>query len=171
MLRLSQSLTRMVCLQLCRFTIESYQSTCSTAARVGFEKTTYNGTEAEEVINVFVAVLGGTLSQEVVVRIYTMDSTARCKLSFGKFSTVVVKSCHPSAPEDYEPLNRTLTFSSTITRLMIPVRIVNDDIDEENEQLVSRLQLEPVGGDLPNVQVDPAQATLIVVDDDSKQML
>ena len=76
-----------------------------------------------------------------------------------------------SAPEDYEPLNRTLAFSSTITRLMIPLRIVNDEIDEENEQLVSRLQLEPVGGDLPNVQVDPAQATLIIVDDDSKKML
>ena len=134
--------------------------------------TTYNGTEDEEVINVFVAVLGGTLSQEVVVRIYTMDSTARCKLSFVKFQLILTRLIIlPSAPEDYEPLNRTLTFSSTITRLMIPLRIVNDEIDEENEQLVSRLQLEPVGGDLPNVQVDPAQATLIIVDDDSKKIL
>ena len=46
--------------------------------------TTYSGTEAEEVINVVVAVLGGTLSQEVIVRLYTMDSTAKCKLDFDK---------------------------------------------------------------------------------------
>ena len=39
----------------------------------------YNGSEADEVINVAVAVLSGTLSQEVVVRIYTMDSSALCK--------------------------------------------------------------------------------------------
>ena len=77
----------------------------------------------------------------------------------------------PSAPEDYEPLNRTLTFNSMITRRMIPVKIVNDEIDEEDEQLFSRLQLEPVGGDLPNVQVDPAQAILIIVDDDSKKVI
>ena len=131
--------------------------------------TTYSGVEVEEVINVVVAVLGGTLSQDVIVRIYTMDSTARCKLSFGRsqviFTELVIL---PSAPEDYQPLNRTLTFNSSITRLTIPVRIVNDEIDEEDEQLISRLQLEPVEGDLPNVQVDPAQAILIIVDDDSK---
>ena len=51
-----------------------------TAARIGFERETYSGAESDEVINVAVAVLGGTLSQEVVVRIYTMDSVARCKL-------------------------------------------------------------------------------------------
>ena len=54
---------------------------------------------------------------------------------------------------------------------MIPVKIVNDGVDEENEQLLSRLQLEPVEGDLPNVQVEPAEATLIIVDDDSKRIM
>ena len=54
---------------------------------------------------------------------------------------------------------------------MIPVRIVNDGVDEEDEQLLSRLQLEPVEGDLPNVQVEPAEATLIIVDDDSKRII
>ena len=52
---------------------------------------------------------------------------------------------------------------------MIPVRIVNDGVDEEDEQLLSRLQLEPVEGDLPNVQVEPSEATLIIVDNDSKK--
>ena len=52
------------------------------AARIGFESDTYTGKEPDEVINVAVAVLGGTLSQEVVVRIYTMDSTAKCKKTF-----------------------------------------------------------------------------------------
>ena len=51
----------------------------TTAARIGFERVMYNGSEADEVINVAVAVLSGTLSQEVVVRINTMDSSARCK--------------------------------------------------------------------------------------------
>ena len=49
------------------------------AARIGFEQDTYRGSEPDEVINVAVAVLGGTLSQEVIVRIYTMDSNATCK--------------------------------------------------------------------------------------------
>ena len=56
--------------------ITSYSTT---AARIGFERVMYNGSEADEVINVAVAVLSGTLSQEVVVRIYTMDSSALCK--------------------------------------------------------------------------------------------
>ena len=62
----------------------------------------------------------------------------------------------------------TLTFNSASSRLVIPVRIVNDAIDEDDEQLISRLELEPVEGDLPNVQVDPAQATLTIVDDDGE---
>ena len=49
------------------------------AARIGFERETYSGREPDEVINVTVAVLVGTLSQEVVIRIYSMDSSARCK--------------------------------------------------------------------------------------------
>lgn len=49
------------------------------AARIGFERNTYSGREPDEVINVTVAVLSGTLSQEVFVRIYTLDSSARCK--------------------------------------------------------------------------------------------
>ena len=62
----------------------------------------------------------------------------------------------------------TLTFNSASSRLVIPVRIVNDAIDEDDEQLISRLELEPVEGDLANVQVDPAQATLTIVDDDGE---
>ena len=74
----------------------------------------------------------------------------------------------PLAPGDYEPINRTLTFDSESSRLVIPVRIINDGVDEEDEQLLSRLQLEPVGGDSPNVQVEPSEATLTIVDDDGK---
>ena len=51
---------------------------------------------------------------------------------------------------------------------MIPVRIINDGVDEEDEQLLSRLQLEPVEGDSPNVQVSPNEAILVIVDDDGK---
>ena len=39
---------------------------------------TYSGRELDEVINVTVAVLVGTLSQEVVVRVYSMDTSAKC---------------------------------------------------------------------------------------------
>ena len=73
-----------------------------------------------------------------------------------------------SAPDDYEPINRTLTFDSERSSLVVPVRIINDGVDEENEQLLSRLQLEPVEGDSPNVQVLPNQATLTILDDDGK---
>ena len=138
----------------------------STAARIGFEGEIYSGREPNEVINVTVAVLVGTLSQEVVVRIYSMDSSARCEelndlLAF--FELI-----YYAAPDDYEPINRTLTFDSERSRVVIPVRIVNDGVDEEDEQLLSRLQLEPVEGDSPNVQVQPNEATLIILDDDGK---
>ena len=73
-----------------------------------------------------------------------------------------------SAPDDYEPINRTLMFDSERSSLVVPVRIINDGVDEENEQLLSRLQLEPVEGDSPNVQVLPNQATLTILDDDGK---
>ena len=53
---------------------------------------------------------------------------------------------------------------------MIPVRIINDGVDEEDEQLLSRLQLEPVEGDSPNVLVQPNMATLIILDDDGKKI-
>ena len=49
------------------------------------------------------------------------------------------------------------------------MEIVDDVIDEEDEQLLSRLQLEPVDGDTPNVQVEPNEATLVIVDDDGKK--
>ena len=84
----SQLVTQTVQLRIFQLTIDAYQSTCSIAARIGFEMTTYSGAEVEEVINVVVAVLGGTLSQDVTVRIYTMDSTARCKLSFDKSQVI-----------------------------------------------------------------------------------
>ena len=71
-----------------------------------------------------------------------------------------------SAPDDYEPINRTLTFDSERSRIVIPVRIVNDGVDEEDEQLLSRLQLEPLEGGSPNVQVQPNEASLIILDDD-----
>ena len=54
---------------------------------------------------------------------------------------------------------------------MIPVRIINDGVDEEDEQLLSRLQLEPVEGDSPNVLVQPNMATLIILDDDGNYTL
>ena len=124
------------------------------------------------------ALLSGTLSQEVVLRIYTMDSTARCKLGNMSCREHALHDdrwlkAHPiaphAAPDDYQLVNTTLTFSGDTSRIVIPVTVVDDVIDEENEeQLLARLRLEPVEGDLPNVQVDPAQATLIIEDDDSK---
>ena len=84
--------------------------------------------------------------------------------------TFTTQNVIPSAPDDYEPINTTLTFDSATSRIVVPVRVVNDEIDEEDEELLSRLQLEPVGGDSPNVQVQPAQATLIIVDDDGKSI-
>ena len=75
---------------------------------------------------------------------------------------------HCLAPDDYEPINTTLTFNNERSRLVIPIRIVNDEVFEDDEQLLSRLQLEPVEGDSPNVQVEPSRAILTIVDDDSK---
>ena len=143
-------------------------------ATIGFQPETYRDREASEVINVTVAVLTGTLSREVVVRIYSIDSSAKCeninfvpKLLFYHHDKLI---CLYLAPNDYKSFNETLTFDSEKTMLVFPVRIINDGVDEEDEQLLSRLQLEPVEGDSPNVriQVQPNVTTLTIVDDDGK---
>ena len=95
-----------------------------------------------------VAVLRGELSGPVVVRISTMDGTAL-------------------SGSDYESVNTTITFDPDNTRILVPVPVLEDDIDEEDEDILARLGLEPGGGD-QNVQISPDEAKLLIIDDDSK---
>ena len=50
------------------------------AVQIGFNNMTYTGSEGDEVISVTVAILNGTLSQELVVLIgiLTKEDTAKC---------------------------------------------------------------------------------------------
>ena len=75
------------------------------------------------------------------------------------------------APDDYEPVNQTLLFDATNTRRVVRITIVNDQILENDEDFLSRLALEPVDGDQPNVQIDPAEATLVIQDEDGKRTM
>lgn len=79
--------------------------------------------------------------------------------------------CLCLAPDDYEAVNQTLTFDATNTRTTVPITIVNDEVDENEENFISRLSLEPVVGDPPNVQLQPDQATLLIGDDDGQLIM
>ena len=125
-----------------------WKKTCFSAAAaiIGFQEEVYSNTESGGVIQVMVAVLQGELSQDVTVRIFTEDATA--------LST-----------RDYTSVDQILTFSPTMTAIMVSVPILDDDIDEDDEYLRGRLELDPAGGE-QNVQIMPDQAQLIIQDDD-----
>ena len=106
----------------------------------------YSASESSGVIEVVVAVLQGLLSDDVAVRFYTEDGTA--------LST-----------SDYTSANQTLTFSPTTTRMTISVPIQDDNIDEDDEYFIGRLELDPSGSE-KNVQIQPDEAQLLILDDD-----
>ena len=59
-----------------------------------------------------------------------------------------------------------LTFSSNTGRVLVNVSITNDEVDENQENLFTRLRLESVDA---RVSVAPDEATILIVDDDGKQ--
>ena len=115
---------------------------------IGFLDRVYNGSESGGEIEVEVGVLQGELSGPVVVRIYTMDGTALSNT-------------------DYQGVNMTLTFSPDTTTTVITVPILNDDNVEDDEDINARLELEPED-DQQNVQINPDEAKLFIIDDDGK---
>lgn len=68
-----------------------------------------------------------------------------------------------AAPEDYLPINQTLTFDSETVRQTVSVSIVDDAVDENLEDLIALLALEI---EADEVQLQPAEATLLIIDDD-----
>ena len=115
---------------------------------IGFLDRVYNGSESGGEIQVEVGVLQGELSGPVVVRIYTMDGTAL-------------------SDTDYQGVNMPLTFSPDTTTVVISVPLLSDDIAEEDEDIIARLELEPED-DLQNVQINPEEAKLLIIDDDGE---
>ena len=113
---------------------------------IGFEEEMYSGSESSGMIQVVVAILQGELSEDVAVRIFTEDASA--------LST-----------SDYTSVNRTLTFSSTSTRITISVPILDDNIDENDEIFLANLELDQVNSVLFAL-IQPDKATLRILDDD-----
>ena len=75
--------------------------------------------------------------------------------------------CPVSAgPQDFSALDMLLTFSSNTGRVLVNVSITNDEVDENQENLFTRLRLESVDA---RVSVAPDEATILIVDDDGKQ--
>ena len=112
---------------------------------IGFEELSYSGTEPSGEIQVVVRVLQGELSEDVEVRIFTFNSTA-------------------VSPSDYTSVDMILTFSPTNNRIIVPVPLVDDDIDEENETFSAHLELNQSNNDL--ILISPKYASLLIVDDD-----
>ena len=99
---------------------------------------------------VVVGILSGELSTPVVVRLLTVDGTAL-------------------SDRDYSSLNQTLTFSPDITTQVISVPILDDSIDEEDETILASLELDSSDSD-QDVQIQPDEATLLILDDDGKSL-
>ena len=70
-----------------------------------------------------------------------------------------------TAPDDYIGIqNRSLTFSTPLPPMSIPVTILDDLLDEEDiERFTASLTLVT---DNPRVQIDPSLAEVLIEDDD-----
>lgn len=68
-------------------------------------------------------------------------------------------------PADFSALDVLLTFNASTERIPVQILIVNDDIDENSENLLSRLRLESVDA---SVSVTPDEATILILDDDGE---
>ena len=70
-----------------------------------------------------------------------------------------------TAPDDYTGIqNRSLTFSTPLPPMSIPVTILDDLFDEEDiERFTASLTLVT---DNPRVQIDPSLAEVLIEDDD-----
>ena len=115
-------------------------------AVIGFEGVLYVDDESSGVIEVVVAVLQGELSDDVAVRIYTEDGTA--------LST-----------SDYTSTDQILTFSSTNTRIIVPVPIQDDDVFENDEVFLANLEPDTANSVVFAI-IQPEQATLRILDND-----
>ena len=66
-------------------------------------------------------------------------------------------------PGDYTPIERSLTFTSSVQEISVSVPLTDDELFEDSEHFFASLVLEPT--DL-NVQLDLAQVQLTIVDAD-----
>ena len=75
---------------------------------------------------------------------------------------------HPlsAGPQDFSALDTLLTFNSNTRRVLVNISIINDEVDENQENLFTRLRLESVDA---SVSVAPDEATILIVDDDGKE--
>ncbi len=84
--------------------------------------------------------------------------------SLSTFDLMLLKLLLPLAPDDYVALETTLTFNASVRSQEVTVTIQTDTADELDDVLFGRL--ERVTG--ARVVVSPDQATVTIVDDDSK---
>ena len=66
-------------------------------------------------------------------------------------------------PGDYTPIERSLTFTSSVQEISVSVPLTGDELFEDSEHFLASLILEPT--DL-NVQLDLAEAELTILDAD-----
>ena len=72
-----------------------------------------------------------------------------------------------AAPSDYSTLNRTLTFDASTPQIEVVVSVTDDDFLEINETFLSRLVLLTTEVSA-RVNLDPAEATTVIQDNDSE---
>ncbi len=77
-------------------------------------------------------------------------------------------SCYfPSnlGPDDYQPVNISLTFDGSTNRSVFSIFLENDDVDELDESFSNRLRLDSAD---PSITLDPSATTITIVDDDGE---
>ena len=144
-----------------------------TAAIIDFENITVNVNEGSPFATLFVTVLGVTrLGGEVTISFSTADITApnpaRGDSNLISLCSELLVLCSPfTAGSDYtSTVVSSLTFNQATTRRMVQVPIIHDSIHEPTEQFQANLVLVDNNG--ISVTVDPAMATVNIIDDDSE---
>lgn len=77
------------------------------------------------------------------------------------FSVLLISS----ANQDYIIQLATITFSSSVSSQSVDITIIDDEIDENDELFNGNLTLISTN---PRVQLDPTEADILIVDNDSK---
>ena len=150
-----------------------------TVVEIGFERSHYSVRETAGQVTLSVAVLSGSLSDEIVIRINTHDRSAKGMLNeqlYGEipstrhyFLTILLFEFSCLATEDYSAGNELLTFSSVSTRHDVVITINDDDINEIIEEFGASISF---GGDAHDgILLVPDQATVQITDDDGMQVM
>lgn len=140
-----------------------------TEAVIGFESADVEVVEADgEAVLVISFLSPAQISSAVSIdlTLITADNTAIGEWSLVNKSTIAkTSSLLCTDGSDYDQLRQNLTLSGTVTQVMIPVNIINDDIQEIPPRENFTASLSVVASNVP-YSLNPNTTYVTIIDDD-----